>query len=1011
MIKKLLTLLLVSFCYTFALCNVVLADVTIDSTNFPDTNFREYIASTAASIDKNQDGVLSDSELSEQFAMSLGSRNIASLQGIEYFTALRYLDCRNNQLTTLDLSSNTALIAIDCYSNQLTDLNIGNNTALTNLNCYDNQVTTLNLRNVTALVNLICNNNQITSLDVSNNTLLKNLTCNNNQLTALNIGSNNVLTDIYCGDNQLTELDVSNAPALVNLVCFSNDLTALNLTNNTELEVLSCEFNELTTLDLSNNALLKEIWLGNNKLTALDVSNNTALETLDCYNNQLKTLDVSANNDMTSLYYGNNYLQKLDLSSNTNLSSVIDAYYISTDQSVTEFEIISSDNVEYPYEFDFSVLSIDASEFTSRITSIDARNASNDVITYTTASPVVELVSLPATISYYYDTQATSASVDKYMKVNVSSFDVSIVIRKISPDVTITSPATKIVTLSSDGGSFDNVIVSVSGDYDSYGLEYSSDISATITSSSDVWIVSGAVPANLTSYDISYDIAVIFSRDKFLGSDNFTVVVEPATSYEEEPTTTSSDILSVSIISPDTKIITLSSDAGSFDNVIVSVSGDYDDHSISAPSGVSADMTQSGDVWVVWGLVPENSTSFDVSYDIAIEFSQSSASISSHDILTVIIVGAIPTVIEEDEEDDSDEESDVVTGGESVTSRAWRYNFSMPSGLQSALMSKFGLSDSSSIRQFNDSEIINEDWTIGDNDASAITNLGESVIINIPTVRPSNSGVYVMRYSLSGATPGSALSFHGVSGAEVSTSELQNDISYVFYDEDFNEVTTVPENGIVYIAMNLEAGNTRRGVITTAFSRVTITTVISDDELINNIVANVSALTTSADVKFITEDQIMDIIGVPSQELKEEVSSDDNEIIGNLGTVSVDVNGYYILKITLSDDLYEQVKDVPVEDLKVYFMTLDEVVQSKFNVSFVGLLNAAELLTLKGEKLKFGTREFLLGGFLNAGQPVTLFLAKAILSIFTGGAAAGCNGGIGLCGLILLILFKISSRK
>ncbi len=88
MIKKFLTLLLVFLCYSFVFCNVVLAEVAIDTTNFPDPKFREYVASTAASIDKNQDGVLSSSEISTQFAMIVDSRNITSLKGIEYFKHL-----------------------------------------------------------------------------------------------------------------------------------------------------------------------------------------------------------------------------------------------------------------------------------------------------------------------------------------------------------------------------------------------------------------------------------------------------------------------------------------------------------------------------------------------------------------------------------------------------------------------------------------------------------------------------------------------------------------------------------------------------------------------------------------------------------------------------------------------------------------------------------------------------------------------------------------------------------
>ena len=70
-----------------------------------------------------------------------------------------------------------------------------------------------------------------------------------------------------------------------------------------------------------------------------------------------------------------------------------------------------------------------------------------------------------------------------------------------------------------------------------------------------------------------------------------------------------------------------------------------------------------------------------------------------------------------------------------------------------------------------------------------------------------------------------------------------------------------------------------------------------------------------------------------------------------------------------------------------------------------------ELLTLKGEKLQVSAREFLMVGFLNSGQPMSLFLAKAIIAAITGGA--GCNAGIGFAGLIMagIVARKFFRRK
>ena len=95
-------------------------------------------------------------------------------------TALTYLYCNSNQLTTLDVSKNTALDSLDCYGNQLTTLDVSKNTALTYLDCDSNQLTTLDVSKNTALTYLYCNSNQLTTLDVSKNTALGYLNCSSN---------------------------------------------------------------------------------------------------------------------------------------------------------------------------------------------------------------------------------------------------------------------------------------------------------------------------------------------------------------------------------------------------------------------------------------------------------------------------------------------------------------------------------------------------------------------------------------------------------------------------------------------------------------------------------------------------------------------------------------------------------------------------------------------------------------------------------------------------------------
>ena len=81
--------------------------IAIDATNFPDANFRAYVASEG--IDADQDGYLSSGEIAAVTEMNVSFKNIASMQGLEYFTELETLDCSYNHLTALDVSANTKL--------------------------------------------------------------------------------------------------------------------------------------------------------------------------------------------------------------------------------------------------------------------------------------------------------------------------------------------------------------------------------------------------------------------------------------------------------------------------------------------------------------------------------------------------------------------------------------------------------------------------------------------------------------------------------------------------------------------------------------------------------------------------------------------------------------------------------------------------------------------------------------------------------------------------------------
>lgn len=140
--------------------------------------------------------------------LDCGDNNLTSLD-LSANTALQQLYCYDNQLTSLNLSANTQLQALDCRDNQILNLDLSSNTELYYLQCTFNGMETLNVQN-TALTTLRCYSNQLSSLDLSTNTALSTLLVYNNNLTELDLSSNASLTIMECQSNELTSLNIAN---------------------------------------------------------------------------------------------------------------------------------------------------------------------------------------------------------------------------------------------------------------------------------------------------------------------------------------------------------------------------------------------------------------------------------------------------------------------------------------------------------------------------------------------------------------------------------------------------------------------------------------------------------------------------------------------------------------------------------------------------------------------------------------------------------------------------------
>ncbi|MCD7883677.1 MAG: fibronectin type III domain-containing protein, partial [Lachnospiraceae bacterium] len=87
--------------------------VALDEDNFPDVSFRTLLSE---GFDTDLDGILSYEELGDVTTLSLTNKGISDLSGIEYLTSLTSIDCSSNNLSYLDVSSNTKLKTLTCGS-------------------------------------------------------------------------------------------------------------------------------------------------------------------------------------------------------------------------------------------------------------------------------------------------------------------------------------------------------------------------------------------------------------------------------------------------------------------------------------------------------------------------------------------------------------------------------------------------------------------------------------------------------------------------------------------------------------------------------------------------------------------------------------------------------------------------------------------------------------------------------------------------------------------------------
>ncbi|CAL2079098.1 exported hypothetical protein [Tenacibaculum sp. 190524A02b] len=332
-------------------------------TYVPDDNFEQAL------IDLGYDsGALDDyvptANINSLTNLTLRTKEIKNLTGIEAFKALEYIDVANNELTNLDVSQNLNLISITAYNNKITSIDVSKNLALINLHLAINQLTTIDITKNINIKTLFLFENKLTSLDVSKQLGLTQLSAYQNQLTAIDLTVNTALISVYLQSNKLVSLTIKNGNNTkivkdkfhVNdnpeLSCIQVDNAAWSKSNWTNKDgkavfkedcslpiaqtyVPDDNF-EQALIDLGYDSGVLDDYVPTENISvinALNVSDKgitdltgiedfAALIQLEVRNNNLKTVDISKNTTIKRVSFEGNKLTEVNFSTLTELQYV-----------------------------------------------------------------------------------------------------------------------------------------------------------------------------------------------------------------------------------------------------------------------------------------------------------------------------------------------------------------------------------------------------------------------------------------------------------------------------------------------------------------------------------------------------------------------------------------------------------------------------------------------------------------------------------------------------------------
>ena len=280
---------------------------------FADENFKRIVLEIEGA-DRNGDGYITASEAAAITVIDCRNKgDIASIEDVKHFPALREFYITDNIITEADFTANKELEDVVTQNNsRLVRVDVSN---LEKLWHFDTQgcgnIESVNVKGCTSLRELGANNLvKLTSLDLSDCVSLQNLYFQNNEsLESLDLSKcvNLELIQMNYAPKFQGDLDLSKCTNLRDITIgdFWNSTVILGEMPNLERIALTVNNSKIESLDFSTSPELRRVEVVRNYgLKDIKLTGCTKLECFVCFDTAITELDLSTNNSLTDFQPG-----------------------------------------------------------------------------------------------------------------------------------------------------------------------------------------------------------------------------------------------------------------------------------------------------------------------------------------------------------------------------------------------------------------------------------------------------------------------------------------------------------------------------------------------------------------------------------------------------------------------------------------------------------------------------------------------------------------------------------